>query len=216
MYKNIKAIVVSLTMISAQPAAAEMEVSVYSGLQTLPHSTVDGSNAQGPFSRHVKWEGKSLEPPPYWGARVMWWRDEGIGIGVEVTHTKAYMSAVDRAALGFDRMEFSDGHNLITANIGKRWDRKLRQFSPYLMAGLGFAIPHVDAFDGTNRTFGYQYAGPVVRLTAGAKYELNEKWAAFGEYQFTASENSVNLEGGGELNSRLFTNAINIGLSLKL
>jgi lipid A oxidase len=156
-----------------------------------------------------------MEAPPYWGARVMWWRNSGLGFGIEVTHAKAYMSDVDRNALGFERMEFSDGHNLITANIGKRWDKKWVQFSPYWMAGLGVAIPHVDSDDGTNRTFGYQLSGPALRLTAGAKYDLNSKLAAFAEYQFTASENMVELDGGGELNSRLFTNAINIGLSMK-
>lgn len=210
-----QALIVAATALVAAPAAAEPEISLYIGSQSAPHSRVEGSNATGAFNRLVAWEGKSFAPPPYWGARAMWWRESGLGFGVELTHTKAYMADADKAALGFSRMEFTDGHNILTANIAKRWDNRWGKLSPYAGLGLGVAIPHVDANDGVNRTFGYQYTGPAMRLTAGAKYDINDRWAAFGEYQFVASWNDAELSGGHSLETRLFTNAINVGLSLK-
>ncbi len=205
----------ALFVIPAQ-AQAEIEVSAYTGVQTLPHSRVNGSNAAvGTFSRLVKWEGKSFEPPPYYGARVIWWQEGGLGYGVELTHTKAYASDADRAALGFSRFEFTDGHNIITANVVKRWDNKWGKLTPYAGLGLGVAVPHVDANDGVNRTFGYQYTGPAFRITAGAKYDINERWAAFSEYQFVMSQNNVDLAGGHNVKMRLTTNAINFGVSYK-
>lgn len=200
----------------AAPAMAEMEVSLYLGSQSAPHSTLEGTNAAvGAFSRHVAWEGKSFAPPPYYGARVMWWQQGGLGYGVEFTHTKVYLSDADKTALGFARFELTDGHNIITANIAKRWDNRWGKLSPYAGLGLGLAIPHVDANDGVNRTFGYQYTGPAMRVTAGAKYDINDRWAAFGEYQFVASWNTADLAGGHSAETRLFTNAINFGMSMK-
>ena len=218
---RLKALALIGALSLAAPAvAAEREISIYTGHQSLPHSQLKGFNPApgpnfGPFSKHTKWEGKPFVMPPYYGARAMWWRESGLGFGIEYTHTKAYASAADKAALGFNRLEFSDGHNVITANIAKRWDNKWGNFTPYVGAGVGIAMPHVDANDGVNRTFGFQYAGPAIRLTAGAKYDINARWAAFADYQFTASWNDVDLTGGGFLSTRLFTNAFNVGVSLK-
>ena len=52
-------------------------------------------------------------------------------------------------------------------------------------------------------------------MIAGAKYDLNERFAVFGEYQFVYSSNDADLDGGGSLKSDIKTNAINVGLSLK-
>ncbi|WP_026758521.1 outer membrane protein [Sediminimonas qiaohouensis] len=207
----------TLTAALAGPAAAEMELSLYSGVQTLPHSNLSGTYpAGGSFSRHVKWNGKSFAAPPYYGARAMWWRPSNIGWGVEFTHAKAYASDADMNALGFSSLEFTDGHNLITVNVMKRWPDRWGGFTPYAGAGLGVAVPHVDATTtGGSRTYGYQLTGPAARLTAGAKYDLNDKWAVFGEYQFTYSDNDVDLNGGGSMKTTLITNALNFGLSYK-
>ena len=84
--------------------------------------------------------------------------------------------------------------------------------SPYVSGGVGFAMPHVDVTEGTNVTYGYQVTGPAARLTAGAKYQINDRWSIFGEYQFTWSDNSADLAGGGAPNSTILTNAVNIGV----
>ena len=200
----------------ALPAVAETEISVYGGWQTSPHSSVSGTRANGTsFRSTIGWDGKSFEMPPYYGVRAMWWQPNDIGYGIEFTHAKVYAPTSEMPE-GFSRLEFTDGHNIVTANIAKRWPGLwAERFSPYVGAGLGIAVPHVDVTENGNRTFGYQYTGPALRLTAGASYDLNDRWAAFGEYQFTISDNEADLEGGGTLETRLITNALNVGLSFR-
>ena len=111
-------------------------------------------------------------------------------------------------------MEFTDGHNIITLNIMKRWNDRFGSFTPYVGAGLGLALPHVDVTSANgHQTLGYQLTGPAARLTAGMKYDLTDDWALFGEYQFTYSSNKAELVGGGTLNTDIITNAINVGVS---
>lgn len=198
------------------PAYAETEISVYGGVQTAPHSSVSGTRADGtPFHDNIGWEGRSLSMPIYYGARAMWWQPSDIGYGIEVTHAKFYAPTAEMPA-GFSRMEFSDGHNIATVNVMKRWPGLLAdRFTPYAGAGIGIAVPHVDTLENGNKTYGYQLTGPALRLVAGTSYELTDRWAVFGEYQFTVSQNEADLEGGGTLDTRLVSNALNVGVSLR-
>lgn len=198
------------------PALAEMEISIYGGVQSAPHSSVSGERADGSAYREsIGWDGKSLSMPPYYGLRAMWWQPGNLGYGIEWTHAKFYAPSGDMPA-GFDRLEFSDGHNIVTLNVMKRWPNQWAdRFTPYAGAGLGIAVPHVDVTENGNRTYGYQYTGPALRLTAGTKYDINDRWAVFGEYQFTVSDNDVDLENGGRMNTRLISNALNLGVSLR-
>ena len=63
--------------------------------------------------------------------------------GAEFTHTKAYAPTSALQNAGFDRLEFTDGHNIITLNINRRWN--LGEVNSYYLVGLGIAMPHVDA-----------------------------------------------------------------------
>ena len=211
------AAVLGLAPIWATSAAAEMELSIYSGWQTAPHSRVSGDYpGGGSYDALIGWEGRSFEMPPYYGVRGMWWRDEQLGFGLEFTHTKVYAPDDERDALGFDSLELTDGLNILTANAMYRWPDKWGSVTPYVGGGVGVAIPHVDVETAAgDKTFGYQYTGPAARVIAGAKYDLNERFAVFGEYQFVYSSNDADLDGGGSLKSDIKTNAINVGLSLK-
>jgi len=98
----------------------------------------------------------------------------------------------------------------------ERWPGLLAdRFTPYAGAGFGIAVPHVDTLENGNKTYGYQLTGPALRLVAGTSYELTDRWAVFGEYQFTVSQNEADLEGGGTLDTRLISNALNVGVSLR-
>lgn len=203
----------------AVPAAAEVELSIYTGWQTLPHSRISGDlpGGLGSYNELVGWEGKSFSAPPYYGARATWWRGGGDwGYGLEYTHTKAYMPDATQAKLGFSRFELSDGHNVATVNVMRRFSDKWGpNLTPYVGAGLGLAFPHVDAVHaaGSSKTYGFQVTGPAMRLTAGSSYKLNDRFSLFGEYQFTYSTNEGDLDNGGSFKTDIKTNAINIGVS---
>jgi lipid A oxidase len=199
----------------AAPAAAEVELSFYTGTQSAPHSSVSGTYpGGGSYDSTIAWEGRSFEMPPYYGVRATWWQDNNWGYGVEFSHNKVYANDADRAALGFSRLEFTDGLNLLTVNATKRWPELWGKFSPYAGAGIGLSIPHVDVEHAGGKTFEYQATGAAVRLTAGTSYQLNDRFSVFGEYQMTYSQNKADLTGGGTLETNIVTNALNIGVSM--
>lgn len=211
---GVKALIAAVIL--ATPAAAEMEVSFYMGSQSVPHSVVTGDIGGTPVDRTVAWEGKSFTPPPYYGVKAIYWRESGWGYGLELTHAKAYASDADLTALGLDSFEFTDGHNIITANIHRRWEDLWwnGRLTPFVTAGLGVAVPHVDIQPtGEAHTFGYQVTGPAARLGVGVSFDLTERVSAFTEYQMTYSDNKAELDSGGTLETSLITNALNFGLS---
>lgn len=202
----------------ANPAAAEFELSGYTGWQTLPHSRLSGKHPDtgAKIDALIGWDGNSFEMPPYYGVRGTWWRSDTFGVALEFTHLKAYMPEGDMKSLGFDRFELTDGHNMLTVNAMRRWPQLWGSATPYVGAGLGIAVPHVDVeTTGGSKTYGYQYTGPAVRLLAGVSYPINDRYSVFGEYQFTYSSNEADLDGGGSFETDLKTNALNIGVSFK-
>lgn len=198
-------------------AAQDMEIAMYLGWQTARQSRASGDYpGGGSYSALIGWEGKSFEMPPYYGVRGTWWQDERFGLGLEFTHAKVYAPEDERRAIGFDSFELTDGLNIVTLNAMRRWKDQWQGLTPYVGGGLGLAIPHVDIETfGGDKTLGYQITGPAARLIAGASYDLNERFAVFGEYQFIYSSNKADLDGGGTFNSDVSTNALNVGLSLK-
>ena len=194
--------------------AQSLEIGVYGGIQSSPHSRITGkhSTSGAQYSELVGWEGKSFDAPIYYGIRTTFWRNDKLGYGAEFTHAKAYAPSNALQNAGFDRLEFTDGHNIITFNINRRWE--LGDFKTYSLVGLGIAMPHVDALpSGGLHTFEYQYTGPAVRAAVGLSRKLSEDFSIFTEYQFTASDNKVSLRNGGTLNTKLLTNAVNLGVS---
>ena len=211
----MKTIVASaLVAASASLATADTSVSVYGGIQALPHSTASGVHPEtgNSYEETFAWEGKSLSMPAYYGVRVVSW-NRNIGYGLEFTHAKAYANKAEAAELGFNRLEFTDGHNIITANAWKRWDSN-STYIPYVGAGVGVAMPHVDAKTDNTTTYGFQLTGPAIQLTAGIEKEISTTLSTFAEYQFSYSRNSVEFENNGTMDVDLKTNALNLGLRL--
>lgn len=193
---------------SVNIARAEVEISVYGGVQTAPHSTISDSVLG---DARVKWLGKSFEAPPYYGLRATWWTSEKWGFGAEFNHAKIY--ADNPTALGYDVLEFTDGLNLITANVFRRFPNSGR-FTPYVGGGLGVAIPHVEIQrTGESRTFEYQMTGPAAILVFGTSYEINDHWSAFAEYKGSYSSNKAKVDAGGTLTTNIVTNALNLGIN---
>lgn len=212
----MRVVLVAAVLAAASPVvAADLELSFYTGVQSAPHSGVTGNDpALGELDFRAAWEGRSFEAPPYYGVRAIWWQPTGWGFGVEINHAKVYADDETRADNGFERLELTDGLNLVTANVMRRWQTDKR-LTPYVGAGIGFAVPHVDVTTPSGRTFEYQVTGPAVIVVAGAAYSLNDRWSLFGEYKGSYSSNTLDLEGGGELETDIVTNALNIGVTYK-
>ncbi len=197
--------------------ATELEYSFYSGYQGVAHSRIFGTDpgGVGAFDDIAAWEGRPFSMPPYYGARATWWTSGTFGFGVEFTHAKAYADDATRAALGFTRLEFSDGLNILTLNAFRAWPVQGKRFTPYIGGGLGVSLPHVDIESAGGTTFGYQLAGPAVTVMAGVSYALDDHWSLFGEYKGSYSMNKVTLASGGTLETNLAASALNLGVSYR-
>jgi lipid A oxidase len=211
----IRTAAAALALAAATPALAETELSFYLGAQEAAHSRVSGTDPGGveDFSFLAAWQGRSFEMPPYYGARATWWRNARLGYALEFTHAKIYASDATRAASGFSTLEFTDGLNILTANVMYRWPQGNRRWTPYVGAGLGVSIPYVEVVSTGGSMFDYQLSGPAVTAIAGVSYKLNDRWSAFGEYKFAYSRNTVDLGSGGTMKTNNAINALNFGLS---
>lgn len=204
-----------LVCLVSGPARADFELSGYFGLQGALSSDVEGEDpgGVGDFDFNADWEGRSFEPPIYWGVRGMYWTEAQYGFGVEFTHAKVYADndTLDRS--GFDVLEFTDGLNILTANVMRRFPEAFGPVMPYVGGGLGVSIPYVEVASSGGETFEYQLTGPAVRWVAGISYPLSPSWSVFGEYQGTFSSNRADLDNGGDLRTDILTNALNLGVS---
>lgn len=203
--------------LAAGPAAAEVEVQLYFGPQGAADSDVevDEPGGAGLVELDVDWEGRSFEAPPHYGVRVTRWRGD-LGFGGEFEHQKVHASDETLAASGFDRLEFTDGHNLLTAHVARRFPVAGR-LVPYVGAGAGAILPWVEVRTAAGRrgTDELRLGGPAVVAFAGASYALTDRWALFGEVKGSYAWIDVDLEGGGTLETEVATGAVNLGASLR-
>jgi len=205
----------TMLSVAGTPAVAEVELSVYGGYQTSPHSVVSVfDDAVIPESEFTAgWEGRPFDAPPYYGLRATWWPSDRLGFGLDMNHAKVYADAETLAETGYEVLEFSDGLNIITLNAYRSWEDGFGAFSPYVGGGLGVSFPHVEVTDCGSETVGYQLTGPAVACMSGASVPINDIWSVFGEYKCTYSLNSSDLEGGGTLETNIITNAVSVGVS---
>ena len=199
-------------VIATGVAAQDFQVSVYGGYQTAPHSGVEVTDGT---SFTTGWEGKSFTAPIYYGARGTWWLDSlgmpNTGLSIDFSHTKVYSNPEDWPA-GWTHFEFTDGLNLLTANALYSFTPD-EQFRPYVGIGAGISIPHVEVIRDGNETWEYQFGGPTLQVTAGFDYMLNDNWSLFAEYKGNYSWVNVDIDSGDQLETKLITNALNVGVS---
>ncbi|GEO85135.1 MULTISPECIES: outer membrane protein [Alphaproteobacteria] len=208
--------VASILALSASLANAEMAISVYGGVQSAPHSDVEVSD-QPDFT--AGWEGRSFEMPPYYGVRGTWWMEElgqpNIGVSLDFTHAKVYANKSTLAEAGWDHFEFSDGINLLTLNALYRMPIEGTKFVPYVGAGVGINIPHVEVTRASGTTFDYQVGGATVQAQAGVAYDFTKNWSGFVEYKGNYSWVDVDIDSGATLKTDVMTNAVNAGISYR-
>jgi lipid A oxidase len=204
------------TAATAPATPAYFEFSAYGGYQTSPHSDIEVSD-QASFA--AGWEGKSFSTPPYWGVRGTYWFGEGqlsdIGVSLDFSHAKVYADDETLAKSGWSHFEMTDGINLLTLNALYRFPIEGTRFTPYVGAGAGINVPHIEVTRASGRTFEYQFGGATLQAQAGVKYDFSDRWAAFVEYKGNYSWVDVDIDSGATLNTEVITNAVNLGVSFK-
>jgi lipid A oxidase len=200
-----------------EPSVAnQWELSVYGGYQTAPHSDVEISNG---FDFNAGWDGDSFSMPVYWGVRGTYWFEggqlENLGISLDFTHAKVYADDETLAETTWDKFEMTDGINLLTVNALYRFPIENSRFTPYVGAGVGINVPHIEVTRASGTTSEYQFGGATLQAQAGVKYDITDRWAAFVEYKGNYSFVDVDIDSGDSLKTEIFTNAVNVGVSFK-
>jgi lipid A oxidase len=211
----------ALLAIGSAPAAAEMQVGVYGGMNANFSSPATLHKDGLSDSRTMDWEGRSFQMPPYWGAQAIYWlnRGAGWGVGLDYTHSKAYAPLNFATDPVYRHLEFTDGNNLVLLNLMYRFapiaDGRLL---PYIGIGGGVAIPHVEvklkAFPGQD-TWEYQLAGGAGQVLGGFEYQLGNSWSLFTEGKLSYSHLATDLEGGGHLKTYLWSPQLLLGVSYR-
>jgi len=219
---KLKTTALAVAVMAANNAYAEDTLSFYSGYQTAPHSTVEyndpSSSTYGSGDFTAAWEGKSEAMPPYYGFRWTHWYNSEWGVSVDYAHAKVYSDNQTRADNNLETLEFTDGLNPLTVNALRRYQSD-SLFTPYWGLGAGITIPHVEfqtKDTGAAETYEFQFGGLSLQAQAGVDYKINDTWSVFGEYKFNYSMVDVDLKGGGDLQTDIVTNALNIGVNYKM
>ncbi len=211
-------ILLAATIAGTVPSrAGDFEISGYGGIEFAPSSDVDVSDGAD-FT--ADWDTKPFKMPPYYGVRGTYWFDDGRlsnwGVSLDYSHAKVYADdATMQRAGDWSVFEFTDGLNLLTVNALYKFPIEGSKWVPYLGAGVGINVPHVEVTRPSGRTFEYQFGGATVQAQAGIKYQFTDNWSAFAEYKGNYSWVDVDIDSGASLKTDIFTHAINFGVSYK-
>jgi lipid A oxidase len=211
--------------VASTPSSAEGQISVYGGMNTNFDSK--GTLHIGTYSetRTYEWEGKSFQMPPYWGVQATWWFNRGAswGLAVDYTHSKAYANVDFATDPVYSHLEFTDGNNLVIANLMYRFKPWMDgRLVPFVGIGGGVAIPHVEVITkgppgpaAASHTWEYQCCGPAAQVLGGLEYKLNDSWSVFTEAKLSYSHLDTDLNGGGSFKTQLWTPQLAVGLTYR-
>ena len=216
-------------------APAETTISLLSGQAWTYDSDVRLQDSGGTnlVFADVSWETDPLAMPPYWAVRLTHWleRSPDWGVNVDFNHAKMYSdleqtvqvsgqrsgaSVNGPESLGdtFNTLEFTDGHNMFTVNALRRW-RVSERMHPYLGAGIGVALPHVEVGTAAGLTLEYQLAGPAAQFIGGVDFPLGDRFSLITEYRLSWADIDAKLNDGGRLSTEALTHHLNVGVSYR-
>jgi len=230
-----------IAIVFCAEAKAELFLSGYFGVASTHDSDVELDRPGGTnltFS-NVSWDDDSFSYPPYYGLRVGYWfrNNPNWGMAIDFTHVNMYgelektvsvsgtrsgvpISGQERLQDTFEVLEFSDGHNLLTLNGIYRWmeldtsrEDFLNRLQPYVLVGLGIAIPHVEVTVDGDRTFEYQITGLAAQAGAGLDVDITRWFSVFAEYRLSYAEINADLVGGGTLKTEPWTHHFTLGVT---
>lgn len=186
----------------------------------------------------IAWEGKPFRPPIYYGYRAIYWlSNTRFGLMGDFTHIKAIavkerlveqsglrdgvpVPATEPLSATLKRLEFTHGYNLFTVNVLRRGMPRDYHLIPYVGAGLGVAIPHVEVqrvgAPQSARTDEYQITGPALQLLGGIEWRFGRRLSLFVEYKLSCAMIHGDLVGGGEVSTNLCTHQLPVGLAVHL
>lgn len=225
---------------TAAAVAHEIQVGVYGGYNTTRPSQVHfvQPNDTNLTFEDVQWIGESFKTEPYWGVRVSYWSPKLRRLGFMFDYTHAKATALKSQTMKqsgmrdgqpvppeepfgatFRKLEFTHGLNFFTLNALYRTRALHSWIAPYLGIGIGLSVPHVD----TNRagapdearTYSHQITGLAFQGLAGIEWRLHRsgRVSAFTEYKLTYSSNRGQLNGGGWIDTDLWTHQVPVGFS---
>ena len=207
--------------VAAPAARAEMQISAYGGLNTNFDSKGTLDKGAVHEERTFAWDGVSFELPPYWGVQATYWFNRGAswGIALDYTHAKARAKLDFATDPTYSRLEFTNGNNLVIANLMYRFDPMLDgRLVPFVGVGGGVTIPHVEIITNApiaSRTWEYAWAGGAAQVLGGLEYKLNESWSLFAEGKLSYAHLRNDLEGGGSFKTYLWTPQLAVGVTYR-
>ena len=234
-------IIVVLTL--AQPAAAqELQLGFHLGWNTSLSTDVTITGPSTDFTiADVPFDGLSLpgdDGAPYYGGRATYWFTDGPSWGVMLDYTHAKIRAEADAVVTlsgdagpggvapgayavadlFERLEFTDGINLVTLSALRRF-QPVSGLQPYVGVGGGFSVPHVEvtgaALSDLPKTFHYRNGGLTAQALAGVDVRLTDLFSIYGEYRLNYTPVSAPLSDSAyEIEMDLWTNQLLIGGAL--
>jgi lipid A oxidase len=231
------------TVLATAANAGTWQVSVYGGWNGSFNSDVHFTGANTDWTvQNVPWDGVSWAKSggaPYYGYRLTYWPTAWQNFGIAIDYTHAKIRAVRDATVNysgtingstfdgsnqiqnlFDVLEYTDGLNLVFAD-GLYKLHPVGRFHPYVGAGLGISIPHVEVTGvggggGTppfQRTFAYEFGGVAAEALIGADVQISKRFSLFGEYKLSYAKVDSPMTGGYTIHTTTITNHLLAGLS---
>lgn len=187
-------------LLSAAPAAAEVELSFYGGWSGAPDGGVTLSGDASLTDREAE-AGDAADDGAQAGLRATWWSATGFGVALDYSRFgNGEGAAAEGLAFG--------ATDTLTINGLRRWEDALDGVTPYVGAGLGVAMTEIEVEGGP-----VDATGPAVSWVAGASVPIGGNWAVFGEYEGTYADVEGDTAGGGTIQADTVTNSINLGVS---
>lgn len=223
-----------ISLFLSSPANGELQVSLHGGLAATHASDVRAwQKDKLSLTLHgVEWKSEPLRGPPYWGARVVYWKDwmPASGFGLDFVHTKIIARDDQRVWVTGDRggntsvrgfeplsgtvsgLSLTDGLNFLMLNLYERWRAK-EAFRPHVGLGAGILLPHVEGKVGSAAGDGYHYGGLALQALGGLELTLAGRLSLFAEYKLHHAWLKLPYGADAGLSTRLWTHQLALGLS---
>ncbi len=201
---------------TTRTARAEFVISGFSGISSAYDNDLHlhENNGSDLTFHNASYQTHDFDSPLYYGARLTYFlsRQSHWGFGLEFFHSKVYLDTgssfhvtgtrggapvndTEPASNTFYDFNCSHGLNYLTADAFYRFfladpDKNfLGRFQPYLGAGLGITIPHVEVeLTGLPRFEQYEFGGLGAQAIAGLSFSVTKHIQLFTEYKFTYAD----------------------------